>query len=196
MPSQLDNMTSRKRKSSSEVRASRKVGFETTVSASEKKNRKSQKMHLSPEDSSALRTSRSTDKLSRICCECQEVADRRRCLGSPELQGQEGKENELRSEQEVSSCKANSVLEEQAPECVEPENSSRVLFPDDDSNQILPVEQFFGNLDIVQDFPRRSPATSPSARRKERFRHYYAQEDSDGEEVSHGGLRRDDGAGT
>lgn len=31
MPSQLDNMTSRKRKSSSEVRASRKVGFETTA---------------------------------------------------------------------------------------------------------------------------------------------------------------------
>uniref|UniRef100_A0A3B3XNS3 CA174 n=1 Tax=Poecilia mexicana TaxID=48701 RepID=A0A3B3XNS3_9TELE len=190
MPSQLDNMTSRKRKSSSEVRASRKV------SASEKKNRKSQKMHLSPEDSSALRTSKSADKLSRISCECHEAADRRRCLGSPELEGQEGKENELRSEQEVSSCKANSVLEEQAPECVEPENSSRVLFPDDDSNQILPVEQFFGNLDIVQDFPRRSPATSPSARRKERFRHYYAQEDSDGEEVSHGALRRDDGPGT
>ncbi|XP_047232464.1 UPF0688 protein C1orf174 homolog [Girardinichthys multiradiatus] len=189
MPGQLDNLKSRKRKSSSEVRVSRKL------SDSGKKNRKSQKLH-STDESSALKSSKSSDKLSRISCECHEAADRRRCSGSPELEGQEGKENELKSEQEVSSCKANSVLEEQASECMESENNSRIVFPDDDSNQILPVEQFFGNLDIVQDFPQRSPATSPSARRKERSRHYYAQEDSDGEEMSHGSLQRDDEAGT
>ncbi|KAM4736929.1 UPF0688 protein C1orf174 homolog [Anableps anableps] len=190
MPSQLDNMKQRKRKRSSEVRACRKV------SATGRTNVKIHKMHSSAEESSALKSSRSEDKLSRISCECHEAADRRRCSGSPELEGQEGKENELRSEQDVSSCKANGVLEEQTSECMESESNSRTLFPDDDSNQILPVEQFFGNLDIVQDFPQKSLATSPRARRRERSRHYYAQEDSDGEEVSHGSLQRDDEAGT
>lgn len=190
MPGQLDNMKSRKRKSRSEVRVSRKV------SATGRRNLKSQKMCSSAEESSALKSSKSAEKPSRISCECQEAADRRRCSGSPELKGQEGKENELRSEQEVSSCKANGVLEEQASENMESENSTRVFFPDEDSNQILPVEQFFGNLDIVQDFPQRSPATSPSARRKQRSRHFYAQEDSDGEEVSRSGFQGDDGAGT
>lgn len=114
-------------------------------------------MRSAAEESSALKSSKPAEKPSRISCECQEAADRRRCSGSPELEGQEGKENEQRSEQEVSSCKANSVLEEQASENTETENSTRVLFPDDDSNQILPVEQFFGNLDIVQVRCRRLP---------------------------------------
>ncbi|XP_012722228.1 UPF0688 protein C1orf174 homolog isoform X1 [Fundulus heteroclitus] len=190
MPGQLDSAKPRKRKSSSEVRVSRKV------SAAGRKNQRSQKMRLPAAEGPGPKSSKAADKRSRISCECHEAADRRRCSGSPELQGQEGKENELKPEQEVSSCcKAGSVLEEQASECVESENN-RLLFPDDDSNQILPVEQFFGNLDVVQDFPQRSPTTSPSARRKERSRHYYAQEDSDGEEASRGCLPAEDGAGT
>ncbi|XP_021174309.1 UPF0688 protein C1orf174 homolog isoform X2 [Fundulus heteroclitus] len=184
MPGQLDSAKPRKRKSSSEV------------SAAGRKNQRSQKMRLPAAEGPGPKSSKAADKRSRISCECHEAADRRRCSGSPELQGQEGKENELKPEQEVSSCcKAGSVLEEQASECVESENN-RLLFPDDDSNQILPVEQFFGNLDVVQDFPQRSPTTSPSARRKERSRHYYAQEDSDGEEASRGCLPAEDGAGT
>ncbi|XP_038123485.1 UPF0688 protein C1orf174 homolog isoform X1 [Cyprinodon tularosa] len=187
MPGPLGNPKPRKRKRRSEVRGS------TKVSATGRKNLKSQKLLSSEEESSALKSSKSTDILSYISCECLEAADRRRCSGSPELEGQEGKENELKSEQEVSSCKANSFLEEQPSERMDSDNNSRMLFQDDDSNQILPVEQFFGNLDIVQDFPQRSPATSPSARRKERSRHFYAQEDSEDGEAS---LQPEQGAGT
>lgn len=47
---------------------------------------------------------------------------------------------------EADGCWSNKAeLEEM--EC---EESGCTLFPDDDSNQILPVEQFFGNMDVVQ----------------------------------------------
>uniref|UniRef100_A0A672GQE3 Uncharacterized protein n=1 Tax=Salarias fasciatus TaxID=181472 RepID=A0A672GQE3_SALFA len=70
------------------------------------------------------------------------------------------------------------------------ERGKMVFFPDDDSNEILPVEQFFGNLDTVQDFPQRSvaAAASPRSHREHRRRHYYAPEDSDDEEACWGDV--------
>lgn len=68
---------------------------------------------------------------------------------------------------------------------------SKNIFPDDDSNQILPVEQFFGNLDAVQDFPQRSSATSTRVHREHR-RRYYAPEDSDEDEAGLSSMQPDD----
>lgn len=135
------------------------------------------------------------ERLSHISCECHQSAGRRRCTGSPELEGQEGKENELRSGLDVDDCRVNGVSDKQDPEDMDCEETNKNLFPDDDSNQILPVEQFFGNLDTVQDFPQRPSASSSRVRRQGRRRHYYAPEDSDEEEVgssSSDTMQRDD----
>lgn len=47
-------------------------------------------------------------------------------------------------------CRVNGAADKQELEDMECEDTSCTMFPDDDSNQILPVEQFFGNLDVVQ----------------------------------------------
>lgn len=61
--------------------------------------------------------------------------------------GQEGKENQLRTEESDGGRAVPDKQESDPPACADPDKPP---FPDDDSNQILPVEQFFGNLDIVQ----------------------------------------------
>ncbi|XP_052460414.1 UPF0688 protein C1orf174 homolog [Carassius gibelio] len=57
------------------------------------------------------------------------------------------------------------------------------IFFDEDSNHIFPVEQFFGNIDVVQDYPRRTPGSERMSRRKYRSMHYYAKEDSEDEQL-------------
>ncbi|XP_048065303.1 UPF0688 protein C1orf174 homolog isoform X2 [Megalobrama amblycephala] len=57
------------------------------------------------------------------------------------------------------------------------------IFFDEDSNHIFPVEQFFGNLDVVQDYPRRTPGSKRMSRREYRSMHYYAKEDSEDEHL-------------
>ncbi|XP_047464060.1 UPF0688 protein C1orf174 homolog [Mugil cephalus] len=178
MPQQLDDVKSRKRKSSSERRRSRKA------SATERGCIKSQNTHVTAETH------------SHIVCECHQSAGRRRCLASPVLEGQEGKENERRMGQELDGYEVNGLRDKQEPERMDYEETDKTIFLDDDSNQILPVEQFFGNLDVVQDFPQRSSSTSVSSHREKRRRHYYAREDSDEEEASFSGIERVDGAGT
>lgn len=90
------------------------------------------------------------ERLSLISCECLQSAGRRRCTASPEPEGGEGKENEPRTGLDLDSCSANGTLDKQEHEDMEFEETRETIFPDDDSNQILPVEQFFGNLDVVQ----------------------------------------------
>ncbi|XP_062248496.1 UPF0688 protein C1orf174 homolog isoform X1 [Platichthys flesus] len=181
MPGQHGSLKSRKRKSSSEVKCHGKV------SASRRRCRKSSKTHSAAASSSSVsghsKAVGSPSSPSHISCECHQSPGRRRCSASPELEGQEGKENELRTGLDVDGCRLNSTQEKQEREEMDYEETGKDLFPDDDSNQILPVEQFFGNLDIVQDFPEVSSATSASVQRKHRRRHYYAREDSDEEEV-------------
>ncbi|KAJ8386879.1 hypothetical protein AAFF_G00165800 [Aldrovandia affinis] len=53
------------------------------------------------------------------------------------------------------------------------------IFLDDDSNQVMPVEQFFGNIELVQDYPARTPASVPMSRREYRRLHFIAKDDSD-----------------
>ncbi|KAG7226933.1 hypothetical protein INR49_022228 [Caranx melampygus] len=132
-------------------------------------------------------SSGATDPLERqsyISCECHQATGRKRCSASPELEGKEGKENELRTgldaDVDVNSCSRVTGLEDKHErEEMDYEETGINFFPDDDSNQILPVEQFFGNLDTVQ----RLSTTSARVQRENRRRHYYAREDSDEEEA-------------
>ncbi|XP_069550155.1 UPF0688 protein C1orf174 homolog [Brachyistius frenatus] len=192
MPGQLDDVKPRKRKSGSS-RGSRKA------SPRGKRWMKTPKTPSAAESSSTDggfgKPAGALERLSRISCECHQSAGRRRCSASPEREGREGKENELRTGQDSDGCGVNSARDKQEPEHMEYEETAKNLFPDDDSNQILPVEQFFGNLDTVQDFPQRPSETSAGVHRGNRRRHYYAREDSDDEEeASLGGTQRDDGA--
>ncbi|XP_016350603.1 UPF0688 protein C1orf174 homolog isoform X1 [Sinocyclocheilus anshuiensis] len=57
------------------------------------------------------------------------------------------------------------------------------IFFDEDSNHIFPVEQFFGNMDVVQNYPRRTPGSKRMSRREYRSMHYYAKEDSEDEQL-------------
>lgn len=68
------------------------------------------------------------------------------------------------------------------------EDYGKTVFPDDDSNHVLPVEHFFGNMDTLQDFPQRTPAPSTSVQRAQRRRRYYAPEDSEDSEDERGGT--------
>ncbi|XP_034001079.1 UPF0688 protein C1orf174 homolog isoform X1 [Trematomus bernacchii] len=180
MPGQLDSLKPRKRKSSSRK-----------ASTTRRKCIKSPNMQpaAAAGSSSAVdgysKADGAVERLSAISCECQQ-SGRRRCSASPELEGQEGKENEVRTGQEVDSCTVTCVWDKHETEDMDCEESSKNIFPDDDSNQILPVEQFFGNLDAVQDFPQRPSASSARGQHDNagrRRRHYYAPENSDEEEA-------------
>lgn len=188
MPGQPDNLKPRKRKSSSKVRSSRKV------SATRKRCTKSLMTHSAAESNPAVgdygKAAPPLERRSRISCECHQSAARRRCSASPQLEGQEEKENEQRTGPDLD--RENSTWDKQEPELMDYEETDKIMFPDDDSNQVLPVEQFFGNLDTVQDFPQRSSATSSHDQREKRRRHYYAREDSDEEEGGMNSMQQDD----
>lgn len=141
----------------------------------------SQKQHSSVDSSQAM-SKPAVDRLSEISCECQQWSSRRRCSASPEPQGRDDKENELEMDW-PSHCGGD----KRACEDMEYEDCSKTMFLDEDSNQILPVEQFFGNMDAVQDFPQQRPsAPSTGVQREQRRRRYYAQEDSEEDgEVDH-----------
>lgn len=115
---------------------------------------KSPKSHSTAESSGAVSGSNNAsgplETLSRISCECHQSAGRRRCSASPELEGQEGKENERRTGPGSDSCRVNGVQDKHESEDMDCDEVGKNIFPDDDSNQILPVEQFFGNLDAIQ----------------------------------------------
>lgn len=114
---------------------------------------KSPMANSSSESSSAVGNTKAAGPLERdscISCECHQSSGRRRCSASPQHEGQEGKENTLMVGQDSDSCVMNSIWDKYEPEHMDYEETSRIMFPDDDSNQILPVEQFFGNLDAVQ----------------------------------------------
>ncbi|XP_051913369.1 UPF0688 protein C1orf174 homolog [Hippocampus zosterae] len=152
-------------------------------SATRRKCVKSQKTHSAAESTSTgganSKVTSNAERLSRISCECVQLAGRRRCSASPLLDGQEGKENGLRSALLPDTCVWYDVQDRPAPEDMDSEEMDKNMFPDDDSNQILPVEQFFGNLDTAQDFPQRTSVTSSRQQRQHRRRHYFAREDSD-----------------
>ncbi|XP_061830605.1 UPF0688 protein C1orf174 homolog [Nerophis lumbriciformis] len=182
MPGQLNKVVMhRKRKSVSEPKNSKKV------SVPRRKCVKSPKA-LCEAESSSVASAKSkaagdtSKRLSHISCECLLSAGRQRCSASPLLDGQDGKENDMRTSPFLETCAWYGVQDMRGPDNMECQESDKNVFPDDDSNQILPVEQFFGNLDELQDFPQRTSATTSRHQRRHRRRHYYALEDSDEEQ--------------
>ncbi|KAM9855663.1 UPF0688 protein C1orf174 homolog isoform 2-T2 [Aulostomus maculatus] len=179
MPGQLNSLKSRKRKRSSAAKHSRKASFKRRRCV------KVPKMCSAPESSSVMseysKAASHLERLSPISCECLQSAGRRRCLASPALEGQEGKENDLRMGLDLDGRRLYGVPDKQGAEDMDFDELGKNIFPDDDSNQILPVEYFFGNLDSVQDFPQRAPRTTSHVQKKRR-RHYYARDDSEAEE--------------
>lgn len=113
------------------------------MSATRERSAKRPKMSLVLGES--CKASGDQERDSQISCECQQAAGRRRCSASPEPEEREGKENK-----DWDDCGVNHSLDKQQPVSTELEESRGPFFPDDDSNQILPVEHFFGNMDIVQ----------------------------------------------
>ncbi|XP_013875857.1 UPF0688 protein C1orf174 homolog [Austrofundulus limnaeus] len=189
MPGQVGNLKSRKRKRSSETRMTKKI------STLERKCSKSQSAQSTADGSSTAWSGKTADpaeRLSRIACECHQSAGWRKCSASPEPGGQDGKENERRTEEDFNSCPANDTWDKPETEIMDCGENCKNLFPDDDSNQILPVEQFFGNMEIVQDLPQRSSAAPSGDQRKDRRRHYYAREDSNEEAVGFSVIQRDE----
>ncbi|NXI72008.1 CA174 protein, partial [Anseranas semipalmata] len=55
-------------------------------------------------------------------------------------------------------------------------------FLDDDSNQPMPVDRFFGNIDFVQDQPAVALPSTTTSRREFRRLHFIAKEDEEEEE--------------
>lgn len=122
---------------------------------SRKRCLKSPRTSSEADSASAVGSCSATDgpleRVSYISCECHQSAGRRRCSASPGPEGREGKENDPRMTRlEADDCRSNGAASKAELEEMECEESGCTLFPDDDSNQILPVEQFFGNLDVVQ----------------------------------------------
>ncbi|KAK7884100.1 hypothetical protein WMY93_027223 [Mugilogobius chulae] len=83
---------------------------------------------------------------SHISCECEQRSADRRCSASP--QPPPGPDKENQQDQQEAPCCGETTMDCQ---------DYGKIFPDEDSNQILPVEHFFGNMDTVQDFPRGPP---------------------------------------
>ncbi|XP_063064358.1 UPF0688 protein C1orf174 homolog [Engraulis encrasicolus] len=65
--------------------------------------------------------------------------------------------------------------------CAASTHESPTVVMDEDSNKIYPVGQFFGNLDVLPDYPERPHTTVTTSQRQNRRRHYYAKEDEDDE---------------
>ncbi|KAM4610390.1 UPF0688 protein C1orf174 homolog [Polymixia lowei] len=186
-PGRLGNLKRRKAKYSSEAKGSSKT---SAVRRKDMKRPKMEKTDLAidiPQSNSEVCP---LERLSCISCECHRFPDKMRCTATPQLEEQEGKENDVRMRLESVGSMMNGLLEIQEGE--EMDGPGESIFPDDDSNQILPVEQFFGNLDAVQDCSQRSTTTSIWGQREHRRRHYYAREDSDEEEAGYTDMQQDD----
>ncbi|XP_041712174.1 UPF0688 protein C1orf174 homolog [Coregonus clupeaformis] len=125
----------------------------------------------------------STTISERLSCDGCERPENTSCGAPPDLEELwEGKENGVRFE--LNYCRTNGLPEKmEDDETEEGVVIDKSVFLDDDSNQVLPVEKFFGNMEVVQDCPQRSTtANSTFSRREHRRRQYYAKEDSDEEE--------------
>ncbi|XP_030640680.1 UPF0688 protein C1orf174 homolog isoform X2 [Chanos chanos] len=112
----------------------------------------------------------------------QRKSERKTCdIGS----GKErrGKENSVVKTTVLTHCQANGTAEKMEDRGIQESDGRQdpSIFFDEDSNHIFPVGQFFGNLDLVQDYPRRTSITDPKTRREHRSLHFYAKEESDEE---------------
>lgn len=91
-----------------------------------------------------------------------------------------GKENSAQALGSPPRSKTKSSTE-RVEVCISSHENPTVVM-DEDSNEIYPVGQFFGNLDHLPDYPERPSTTEATSRREHKRRHYYAKEDSEEDE--------------
>ncbi|XP_010127072.1 PREDICTED: UPF0688 protein C1orf174 homolog [Chlamydotis macqueenii] len=87
--------------------------------------------------------------------------------------------------EEESSCESvlsdgSSLEDEDLPKTPIQLDSSPFL--DEDSNQPMPVDRFFGDVELIQDLPAVAPPTTTMSRREFRRLHFIAKEDEEEEE--------------
>ncbi|XP_012589969.1 PREDICTED: UPF0688 protein C1orf174 homolog [Condylura cristata] len=90
------------------------------------------------------------------------------------------------SGEDESCCPAGDEPVPEAPARVSPLQMDGSVFLDDDSNQPMPVSRFFGNVELMQDWPPASSSCPSMSRREFRKMHFRAkddEEDEDGAEV-------------
>ncbi|XP_054857517.1 UPF0688 protein C1orf174 homolog [Eublepharis macularius] len=78
-------------------------------------------------------------------------------------------------------CSDDSEMEPEEPQdcLLEPDNSA---FLNEDSNQPLPVDRFFGSVAFLQDLPAAPLIRAPANRREFRKMHFIAKEDDEDED--------------
>ncbi|XP_027699610.1 UPF0688 protein C1orf174-like [Vombatus ursinus] len=80
-------------------------------------------------------------------------------------------------------CKHGAVLLGEAGSEADPQKTpchiDSSIFLDEDSNQPMPVNRFFGNVELMQDLPPVSPPCPSMSRREFRKMHFRAKDDDD-----------------
>ncbi|XP_020830996.1 UPF0688 protein C1orf174 homolog [Phascolarctos cinereus] len=80
-------------------------------------------------------------------------------------------------------CKHDAVLLGEAGSEADPQKTpshiDNSIFLDEDSNQPMPVNRFFGNVELMQDLPPVSPPCPSMSRREFRKMHFRAKDDDD-----------------
>ncbi|XP_001376782.1 UPF0688 protein C1orf174 homolog [Monodelphis domestica] len=78
---------------------------------------------------------------------------------------------------------STALLGEAGPEAADlqktPAHIDSSIFIDEDSNQPMPVNRFFGNVELMQDLPPVSPPCPSMSRREFRKMHFRAKDDDD-----------------
>ncbi|NXG38956.1 CA174 protein, partial [Dromaius novaehollandiae] len=99
--------------------------------------------------------------------------------------GGEDLQSRVRRVEEESSGES-ALLGEPGPEDGGPQKRPAQLddsaFLDEDSNQPIPVDRFFGNVEFIQDLPAVALASTTMSRREFRKLHFIAKEDDEEEE--------------
>ncbi|XP_064778818.1 uncharacterized protein LOC135504314 isoform X1 [Oncorhynchus masou masou] len=184
MSSRVSNLKRRKEKCvvpSSDRNLKVKSSDKSSVKRMDVKKMEDSKTEIPLNDCMVGGCMESTTTSERLICDGYKWDEKTRCGAPPDMDELwEGKENGLRFELNY---RRTNVL----PENMEGDETEagvvidKSIFLDDDSNQVLPVEKFFGNMEVVQDCPQRSAASSTFIKREHRRRQYYAKEDSDEE---------------
>uniref|UniRef100_A0A7M4F0I9 Chromosome 1 open reading frame 174 n=1 Tax=Crocodylus porosus TaxID=8502 RepID=A0A7M4F0I9_CROPO len=95
-------------------------------------------------------------------------------------------QNQDLSVDEESSCKSAESAEselEAADLQKKPLQLDNNAFLDEDSNQPMPVDRFFGNIEFMQDLPAAALPCTAMSRREFRKLHFIAKEDDDDDDV-------------
>uniref|UniRef100_A0A7M4F002 Chromosome 1 open reading frame 174 n=1 Tax=Crocodylus porosus TaxID=8502 RepID=A0A7M4F002_CROPO len=127
------------------------------------------------------------EKSSLVKSDLQEPVSRNEGIPLAREQAETSDEdNQDLSVDEESSCKSAESAEselEAADLQKKPLQLDNNAFLDEDSNQPMPVDRFFGNIEFMQDLPAAALPCTAMSRREFRKLHFIAKEDDDDDDV-------------